>query len=170
MEPKYVEVAKEMLQSRGHQVILIEYDCGNVDFISAKTIKNENVLVKFIPFKFSISILTELLKKYDIKSFAEFIVVCKHVMLSNLKKAENIVPNLEIFTESELSINIMKHFLQPKMEKIPNSFHFQRNNWPRMLETDPVAKFMRYRHGDVIQVHLKSGHISYRIVVKIKTI
>jgi len=146
-----------MLMERGHEIV--EY---NNDVISAKTSNLGLVLVKFIPHKLSINIMKEeVFSKYDIKIYEEFIIVTKSIMASNTRKIINMFSNIEIFLESELSFNIMRHVLQPKMRKIPMN---KRDVYPIMLETDAVAKFMKWTKGDFIEVTRKN-QVSYRLVI-----
>lgn len=153
----HFQVAREMLMERGHEIV--EY---NNDVISAKTSNLGLVLVKFIPHKLSINIMKEeVFSKYDIKIYEEFIIVTKSIMASNTRKIINMFSNIEIFLESELSFNIMRHVLQPKMRKIPMN---KRDVYPIMLETDAVAKFMKWTKGDFIEVTRKN-QVSYRLVI-----
>jgi DNA-directed RNA polymerase subunit H (RpoH/RPB5) len=103
----------------------------------------------------------EVFSKYDIKIYEEFIIVTKSIMASNTRKIINMFSNIEIFLESELSFNIMRHVLQPKMRKIPMN---KRDVYPIMLETDAVAKFMKWTKGDFIEVTRKN-QVSYRLVI-----
>jgi len=145
-----------MLLERGHKVI--EYDH---DRIMAMTSKSGLVFVKFIPKKLSINLLKEeIFGKYKVNDYEEFIIVAKSIMASNTRKITNMFINIEIFVESELSFNIMHHVLQPSMKKIPM---IKRDFYPIMLETDAVAKFMKWTHGDFIEV-TREHQISYRLV------
>lgn len=85
-------------------------------------------------------------------------------MSSNIKKTTKVNPNIEIFLEKELSFNILKHVIQPKMRRIPL---VHKDCYPIMLETDPVAKFMKWRNDDFIEITKKDGTVSYRIIKKI---
>lgn len=154
------KVVLEMLMARGH---VIENVTKNQ--IDATSDVGGKVLVIILNDKFTIKLLEDLLGKYNINEYYEFIVVCKHIMISNLKKIENICEKIEIFNENELSLNIINHVLQPKFRKIESN---KKGTWPILLETDPVAKFLKFKNGDFIEITHPNGLISYRIVRSIK--
>jgi len=151
----HFQVAREMLMERGHTI-----DDYDEDRIVAKSANNGRVFVKFIPHKLSINLLKEIFGKYNIKDYEEFIIVTKSIMASNSKKITKMFSNIEIFVETELSFNIMRHVLQPQMKKIPMT---TRDFYPVMLETDAVAKFMKWTNGDFIEITRKN-QVTYRLV------
>lgn len=170
-----------MLEMRGHtiQSVLKAEDSDNSDNsdnldnsnnsdnfieITAKNDRGELIIVVFQSVKFTVGNLKEILSKYDINLYTEFIIVCKSIMMSNLKKVENISEKIEIFTECELAFNITKHSLVPKMKKMD---FIIKDNWPIMYESDPMAKFMKFKHGDFIEITQSDGTISYRLVKKV---
>jgi DNA-directed RNA polymerase subunit H (RpoH/RPB5) len=152
----HFKVAREMLEERGHQVTEYSHET-----IVATTSKGGRVFVKFIPQKLSINLLKEeVFAKHKVIDYEEFIIVAKSIMASNTRKITNMFANIEIFVESELSFNIMRHVLQPQMKKIPM---VKRDFYPHMLETDAVAKFMKWIPGDFIEV-TRPNQVSYRLV------
>jgi DNA-directed RNA polymerase subunit H (RpoH/RPB5) len=150
-----MSVAEQMLLARGHII-----NKKTEDTILATTKTQKDVIVRYFPKqKFSIGMLSQILESYKSQNFSEFIVVCESIMKKNLEKAEN--NNLEIFTEDELKFNILDHHLQPQFKKLPSDVCVPKN-LPQMKESDAVAKFLKFREGDVIQINSSS----YRIVVK----
>ena len=77
--------------------------------------------------------------------------------------------SIELFTMKELQINITKHILVPKHERLSegDSRDFKKK-WgiklPVLLKTDPIRRFYGYDRGDIIKVTRKNGYVSYRIV------
>ena len=161
----HFQVTLEMLAIRGHTVQTIVKD-EEISEITAFNKNGEPVIVIFQSVKFTVGNLKDILQKYNINLYSEFIIICKSIMMSNLKKVENISEKIEIFTECELAFNITKHSLVPIMEKLD---FIIKDNWPIMFENDPMAKFMKFKHGDFIQVTQRDdpSSISYRLVKKI---
>ena len=154
-----------MLEIRGHCItnVVLNENSNDISEIFAENNCNK-IIVIFQPLKFTVGNLKEILNKYDINLYSEFIIVCKSIMMSNLKKVENISEKIEIFTECELAFNITKHSLVPKMKKLD---FIVKDNWPIMYESDPMAKFMKFKHGDFIEITQNDGTVSYRLVKKI---
>lgn len=152
-----MDVSRQMLEARGHVICYFSNE-----LINAKTVTGENVIVRYFPKqKFSVNMLSNILDEYKNQSFAEFIIICESIMKKNQEKAEN--NNLEIFTEDELRFNILNHILQPKFKRLQTDLKIPKN-LPQMKESDAVAKFLKFKEGDVIQIENKNA-TSYRIVV-----
>lgn len=147
-----------MLLARQHTIISQNESC-----ILAQSILGKSVILIFFPFKFTINNLKDILQIHPIQDYDEYIIVCKSIMVSNLKKIENISPKIEIFTENELSFNLTRHYLVPKMVRLEKKIS---DNWPIMLESDPMSKFLKFKHGDFIEITYKDASVSYRIVKK----
>ncbi len=71
---------------------------------------------------------------------------------------------VELFMLRELQFNIMTHILVPTHTKIPKDEKEDYTKYPVLKTTDPVAKFMGFQSGDLIQIERKDNTISYRIV------
>ena len=86
--------------------------------------------------------------------------------------------NTEVFLEKELIINILDHVLQPKFEVLTKNERIQllddyktyKKQLPRMLETDPVARYYNMKPGDIVRIIRQSittcDAIYYRIIIK----
>ncbi len=70
----------------------------------------------------------------------------------------------------EIEINIIGHKFQPKkfrrLENDEKEVFVQKwgNNFPKMLQSDAIARYFNFVQGDVIEIHRKDGDIVYRIV------
>ena len=67
--------------------------------------------------------------------------------------------NTEVFFDYELMMNIIEHELQPIFEvldieekKLFHEAYNTENNMSMMLSTDPIARYYRLTHGDVIRI------------------
>ncbi|GET87790.1 DNA-directed RNA polymerases II, putative [Leishmania tarentolae] len=83
----------------------------------------------------------------------------------------------ELFEEDELSVNITRHELVPKHtplseEELKDVLHahaLQLHQLPRILSTDPVARYYGLKRGQVVRIERKSMsaglYVTYRQVV-----
>ena len=83
-----------------------------------------------------------------------------------------------MFLEKELMINIIEHDIVPEHKILTpeeklifyEEYSCKKKNLPRILNTDPVAKYYNMKPGDIckiIRVSEVSGSVfSYRIVTK----
>lgn len=156
----HFEVARQMLVARGYTNIDYQFE----KCLKARACSDNDVIVIFVKQKFTIMTLKELLVEYDVSRYKDFIIVTPSYIPSNIRKASTINPNIEIFLEKELSFNILEHRLQPRMKKLALK---HKDFWPIMLETDAVAKFMKWKNEDFIEITKKDGSVSYRIVKKV---
>ncbi len=73
-------------------------------------------------------------------------------------------------------IDVLNYFLNPKMEvmkkqeveKLLKEYGIEKNQLPKVLESDPVVKALKAKKGDVIKIHRKDPtgeYFYYRVVV-----
>ncbi len=128
--------------------------------------------------------VTAINKSYGISEFLvnyknnPKIVVVKDVSKKALQYILNNFGNTEIFLEKELMINIVEHVLLPTHEMLSpdeiqmfyEKYNCKKRNMPKMLSTDPVARYYNMKPGDICRIirpSEKSGFIaSYRLVIK----
>ena len=82
---------------------------------------------------------------------------------------------VEIFTGNELVVNITEHELVPKhillskedKEILLKRYKIKENQLPKILVTDPVARFLGLKRGDVVKIirvsETAGRYITYRI-------
>ncbi|GLJ09602.1 hypothetical protein SUGI_0112580 [Cryptomeria japonica] len=83
---------------------------------------------------------------------------------------------LEIFEETELLTNIKEHVLVPEHQILTveeknallKQYSVQENQLPRMLETDPLARYYGLKRGKILKLiyngNLTGHYVTYRIV------
>ncbi len=85
--------------------------------------------------------------------------------------------NIEIFTEKELIFDITEHELVPKhelmtseeKEKLLSDFGIKDTQLPKILVTDPVARYYGLKKKDIVKITRPSEvagiYINYRVVI-----
>ncbi len=78
--------------------------------------------------------------------------------------------------KKEIEIDVLKHFLNPKArvlkkeekEEILKKYNISENALPKIFATDPLAKSLKAKIGDVIEFERDDGtgkYLFYRLVV-----
>jgi len=76
----------------------------------------------------------------------------------------------ELFLLEELQYNVTKHFLVPRHEKLEKHEAkeilqtYGATQIPRMLKSDPIARFYNFKRGDIILCYRRDGDVSARLV------
>ena len=120
---------------------------------------NENFkIVYYINTKFKIN---DLKKYFD--DDGHIILVFKekinNLNIKNLKEQTNVC--IEIFMLKELQFNISRHVLVPKheivhdekeIETILDTYQLKKNQLPILLKTDPMARYLDVKAGDIVKI------------------
>lgn len=143
--------------------------------------KNDNKLIIKIMHQKITSIskqssISEFLLKY--KEVPKIIIV-HDITTKAQQQISNSYEKTEIFLEKELMVNLVDNMLVPKYEIIDQhnenyknfyiDYKCKKRNVPRMLSTDPVAKYYGLKKGDIARV-IRSSETSiispfYRLIV-----
>ena len=87
-------------------------------------------------------------------------------------------PLTQVFQEIDLMVNILEHDLQPKFrlltktetEEYFNAFDNKKREMPRILDSDPVARYFGAKVGNILEIIRPSittiEAVTYRIVVQ----
>ena len=127
--------------------------------------------------------ITTIKDSNDIENFLDkFNKYHKFVVISSLSKKAfkqfEEYPLTEVFQEIELMVNVLEHDLQPKFRLLSKTevedyfkvFDNKKREMPRILDSDPVARYFNANIGDILEIirpSITSGEaISYRIVVQ----
>jgi len=163
----------EMFQAREY----IDIKVGALDKIplriDAIDPKNDNKKVRLLYFdipKFNVRTAESCVRNSDSK---HLIVVYRDSITCFARRVLEIKHGLvtESFPAKELETNITRHVLQPRkfvklsQEEKKNFIDKWGTNFPKMLETDKIARYFHFVKDDVIEVHRKNGDVIYRIVV-----
>ena len=113
----------------------------------------------------------------EIKVNSGIIIISGKLSQQAKQKIQEINQELqvEIFTVNELVVNITEHELVPKYillskedkEILLKRYKIKENQLPKILVTDPVARFLGLKRGDVVKIIRNSEtagrYITYRI-------
>lgn len=168
MLERVAQTCKEMLEQRGY--VITEEDETEITGVDC----DGNYISVFILdlAKVNVSTVVSLLSLLNSKNVTRCIIVYRDEITSKAKYvlscSEEIT--IELFKECEVSINITKHSYVPKhelVERDDKDYKLLRKispKLPRLLQTDPVARFYGYKPKDIIKVTRKDGSIEYRVV------
>ena len=123
----------------------------------------------------SIHIFVELLK--DAKANSGLIIMSGKISQQAKQKVQEINNELqiEIFTIGELVVNITEHELVPKhlllspedKDLLLKRYKIKEHQLPKILITDPVARYLGLKRGDVVKIirvsETAGKYITYRI-------
>jgi DNA-directed RNA polymerase subunit H (RpoH/RPB5) len=162
---------------------------NHTDFFN--NIKNINdsleVSVNYESKAFAIKIIynsiTTIKDSNDIDSFLDkYSKYNKFIVITSLsKKAYKQLeeyPLTQVFQEVDLMVNILEHDLQPKfrlltkqeVEEYFKAFNNKKREMPRILDSDPVARYFGAKIGDILEIIRPSittiESVTYRIVVQ----
>lgn len=107
------------------------------------------------------------------------IIVVQNELKSNARSELNFFSEvrIEAFLEDELLVNVTEHVLVPEHQVLTNAekkdllatYTVKETQLPRMLLTDPVAKYYGLKRGQVCRIirHSETAgiYVTYRIVV-----
>jgi len=188
----------EMLEDRGYQSnaklsyekFLDKYFDDNVDSLpnynkmtfvtSSKKDPLNEIIIYFleedtIGIKTTIKIYNDMCKKKIMNG----ILIFKNSITFSAKKyilnQKDI--RIELFLQDNFIINVTKHVSSPQFQilspqekdKLLKLYHIEDSKLPRILKTDPVAKYYGLKKGDVLRILRKSKtsgiYVTYRILL-----
>jgi DNA-directed RNA polymerase subunit H (RpoH/RPB5) len=163
----------EMCQARGYTEIEVapQVEAGPI-IIDAIDASNSDASVRVMYFeipKFNVR-TAELC--VDPPGVDHLIVVYKDAITCFAKRVLEMHNGIitESFPAKELESNITRHVLQPlNFRRLAPTERdsFKRKwgvNFPIMLSTDKIARYLNFTNGDVVEVHRRNGDVIYRIV------
>ncbi|CAK8532730.1 unnamed protein product [Lathyrus sativus] len=187
----------QMLRDRNYLVLDSEVDMSKKEFKekfdsdkkenvptylkTSKDDPSDQILVFFARgSKFGIRVITDIRECMEREKVERSILVCQskpsgpaQIYLRDLTSKHRI----EVFLEDELLVNITEHELVPEhqvltkaeKENLLETYTVKETQLPRMLVTDPVARYYGLKRGQVVRITRPSEtagtYITYRIVV-----
>jgi len=165
MSEKVFQVCKELYRARAYNI----YDEGKSEqdgwYIYGKDQQNENIFLFIIMYdKLNIEVIKYYYNILNINHIKHMILVYKNSITVSVKKLiQTLDVTIELFHEDELKFNILNHVLVPQ-HTLVNTVKKYDNKYPILKRTDPVARFLGYKYGDIIRIDRKDKSISYRFV------
>lgn len=185
----------EMMKDRGYNIskhikdipfeLFIETIADdNLEILFEKDDKSKLVVyffteIKSISKKNFKSICDKLISKYEDDNL-NIILIFPSKPSSSIKKEIVNTPkyfNIQLYELKHLIINITKHKLQPKfrvltddnIKEICSSLSIPKEQFPKILTTDPISRYYGVKRGQVFEIKRKSmssgEFVTYRIVV-----
>lgn len=81
------------------------------------------------------------------------------------KEADHSYPNVQFFTYQNLCVNITKHSLVPKHERLSKEEKMscgieirKDEEWPKLYTNDAIAQYYNYKPGDIIKITRTIGY------------
>ena len=189
---KVWKTLNKMMEVRGYKIDNIDYDkwisklkeSKMMDGIFTKVVdkdSNKKIRLYFQYFP-DIKLNVENIKSYltimqDINANSGIIILSGKITQQAKQKIQEINKELqvEVFTVNELVVNIIEHELVPEhillskedKELLLKRYKIKENQLPKILVTDPVARYLGLKRGDVVKIirvsETAGRYITYRI-------
>lgn len=93
-----------------------------------------------------------------------FFLYLNNVTVIHKENEKSLNYKIEIWSIENLVINVARHVLQPKVEKAKSAVKIS-EKLPKIQFYDPIVRYYRFKHRDVLKITDSRGFISYRVVV-----
>ncbi|XP_057981414.1 DNA-directed RNA polymerases II and IV subunit 5A-like isoform X2 [Malania oleifera] len=187
----------QMLLHRGYSVAEAEIKMSKQQFVEkfGENMKRENLVIHsvrpsdssdqiyvFFPeeLKVSTSQIRTYITRMKSENVSRAILVVQQVVTPYAKRCIEEVSRrfrMEVFEDAEVVVNITEHVLVPRHEvltdelkkKLLAEYSVEETKLPRILVSDPVAKYYGLRHGQIVKIYRESEtageYITYRYAV-----
>lgn len=154
----------------------IKSDSEDKDYI--KNFSGNTVMVKIIHQKIQGLTKSPLIKDFLTQYKYNHKIFIFDDITEKVKASLMLTPNVEVFTEPFLLINLVDHIDSPKYEvltedevkEVLESYILKKKEMMKILTSDPVVSYFNLKRGDVLRIirpSEQSGQcIAYRIVAK----
>jgi len=176
LETQAIKVLYEMILDRGYIVDYIDKDYLNRESYCLKGTKNNgdqsNTILCFINTddKLNIQGIKDRISIMNKEGSTKCIIVYRTSVTSSAKKSlETLEYDFELFGLHELQLNITRHRLVPRHERVllSEKEELDRNykgKIPVILHSDPISRYYSFERGEHIRITRKDGTMIYRIV------
>ena len=173
LEKQAMKVLCEMLLDRGY---IVEYNHLNSESYCIKGTKNNDtssdIILCFInnDDKLNIQGIKDRISIMNKEGSTKCIIVYRTSVTSSAKKSlETLEYDFELFGLHELQLNITRHRLVPRHERVLLSEKQElddsyKGKIPVILHTDPVSRYYAFEKGEYIRITRKDGTMIYRVV------
>ena len=169
-----IKVVEEMLEDREYQIEYIDREITGEQpyFIKSFHKKNQDVLLCFLSDedKLNIQGIKDRISTMNKEGAGKCIIIYRLSVTSSAKKSlETLEYSFELFGLHELQINITKHRLVPRHEKVTKEEKEEldksyKGKLPIILHNEAVSRYYAFQKGEYIRITRKNGSIIYRIV------
>lgn len=171
LEIQAIKVASSMIIDRGYNIEYIDNNYELNEPYVIKAIQENKILICFIHTdKLNIQGIKDKYAYMKNNGATNCIIIYNSSITSSAKKSIDIVDHhFELFSINELQLNITRHRLVPKHEKVTDEEkeYLEQNfkgKLPILLVSDAVSKYYSFQKGDYIKITRKNGSIIYRFV------
>ncbi len=162
---RVLEISKEMMIERGYHIYDIDTENLTIYAYQSPRIKSKIYLyIVTTHDKLNIELIKYYYSILQMEDVKHAIIVYKSGITASVNKAlQSIDICIELFPCKDLQYNLIRHTLVPQHVKI-DTLRKNDAKYPVLKRTDPVARFLGFKSGDVVQINRKDGSIYYRIV------
>ena len=162
---KVMKTVIEMLKDRGNTIV---NDCRTIGDITFKMQENDYIISgecdgvsTFVYFHNEERIGVKQLRVWNENITNEDIIIVslEGPTAFTKKEAENNYKNVQFFTFKQLCVNITRHDLVPKHEKIKNEdLKIEASKLPKLYTNDAISQYYNYKEGDLIRITRTVGY------------
>ncbi|CAI8594746.1 unnamed protein product [Vicia faba] len=154
------------------------------DLVISRSYKNnpdDKIFVFFVnDAKIGVKTIRDIIQRMLTENVFRGILICQSPLSHHGRAAVSEMASkcrLEVFLEDELLVNITMHYLVPphqvltdaEKKALLNKYTVKETQLPRILMTDPIAKYYGLRRGQVVRIIRPSEtagrYVTYRYVV-----
>jgi DNA-directed RNA polymerase subunit H (RpoH/RPB5) len=162
---KVFNVCKELFKTRKYTIKEEGIDDTKGWYLKGHDRKNQPVdLYITLQSKLNVDLIKYYYSLFTTDNIKHAIIVYQDTFTASVKKIlQSIDIHIELFQMKELKYNILKHVLVPKHTKV-GAMKRNDEKYPIMKKSDPIARFIGFKYGDIIRIDRNDGSIYYRYV------
>jgi|LauGreDrversion4_2_1035121.scaffolds.fasta_scaffold01559_15 DNA-directed RNA polymerase subunit H (RpoH/RPB5) len=174
METQAIKVLSELVTDREYIIEYIKnFDDNKEEFpFCLKARRGQDSILCFLndDEKLNIQGIKDTISIMNKENANKCIIVYRSNVTSSAKKSlETLEYEFELFAMHELQLNITKHRLVPKHNRVTQSEKDEldknyKGKLPILLSNDPVCRYYGFKKGEYIRITRKDGSIMYRVV------
>lgn len=162
----------QMLKDRGFTVI---NECRTIGDITYKMQENDAIFLGEHPTEGNVFVFFHNEERIGVKQLrlwneahpdSQLIIISLEGPTAFTKKeADQSYPNIQFFSYQNLCVNITKHSLVPKHERLSKEEEMscrieirKDDEWPKLYTNDAIAQYYNYKPGDLIKITRTIGY------------